>query len=96
MNEHQKRIWQRTISSIEAHRSSRTGFSKMVGDLEGGLDAGEFRDKSLVSEFYDVWTDLETANALEGDKVRYAEVAASVDAMYRFLTDKLSGAESAR
>jgi hypothetical protein len=93
MNEHQKRIWKRMMSSIDAYRATRTGFYKMVGDLEGGLDAGEFHDQTLVREFYDVWGDLEIARAIDGDNVRYAEVDDPLDAMERFLRDKLSDAE---
>jgi len=93
MNEHQKRVWKRMISSIDAYRSSRTGFYKMVGDLEGGLDAGEFNDQTLVRGFYDVWGDLEIARAIDGDNVRYAEVDDPLDAMERFLRDKLNDAE---
>ena len=68
MNEHQKRVWKRMISSIDAYRSSRTGF-------------------------YDVWGDLEIARAIDGDNVRYAEVDDPLDAMERFLRDKLNDAE---
>src|SRR2546425_1463289 len=92
MNDHQKRIWNRMISSLDAYGSSRTGFYKMVGDLEGGLDAGEFRDQTLIREFYDLWEELEIARALDGDAVPFAEVDDKVDAMRRFLRDKLSDA----
>jgi hypothetical protein len=93
MNDHQKRVWGRMISSIAAYRATRAGFYKMVGDLEGGLDAGEFHDQTLVREFYDVWGDLEIARAIDGDNVRYAEVDDPLDAMERFLRDKLSEAK---
>ena len=93
MNEHQKRVWKTMIASIDAYRSTRTGFHKMVGDLEGGLDAGEFRDKQLIRGFYDLWGDLELARALDGDAARYAEVAEPLDTMERFLRDKLADAE---
>jgi hypothetical protein len=93
MNDHQRRVWKNMISSIDAYRSSRTGFYKMVGDLEGGLDAGEFRDKQLIRDFYDVWEDLEIARALDGDAVRYAEVDDPLDAMEQFLRDKLAEVE---
>jgi hypothetical protein len=93
MNEVQKRIWQRMISSLDAYQLSRTGFDKMVGDLEGGLDAGEFRDEKLIRDFYDAWENLEIARAIDGDAVPYAEVADDVVAMDRFLRDKLNDAE---
>ena len=93
MNEHQKRIWKKMISSVDAYRSSRTGFYKMVGDLEGGLNAGEFRDKQLVRDFYDVWGDLEIARALDGDAVRYPEIDDPLYEMERFLREKLAEAE---
>src|SRR5437867_10599738 len=93
MNDHQKLISKRMISSLDAYRSSRTGFYKMVGDLEGGLDAGEFRDQTLIREFYDLWGELEIARALDGDAVPFAEVDDEVDAMQRFLRDTLRAAE---
>lgn len=93
MTDRQKRVWKRMISSIDAYTSTRTGFYKMVGDLEGGLDAGEFHDQTLVREFYDVWGDLEIARAIDGDNVRYAEVDDPLDAMERFLRDTLSESE---
>jgi hypothetical protein len=93
MNDHQKRIWKRMISSLDAYRSSRTGFYKMVGDLEGGLDAGEFHDQTLIRGFYDLWEELEIARSLDGDAVPFAEVDDKVDAMQRFLRDELSDAE---
>jgi len=93
MNEVQKRIWKTMISSLDAYRLDRTGFYKMVGDLEGGLDAGEFRDEKLIRDFYDVWGNLEIARAIDGDAVPYAEVDDHLDAMQRFLREKLAEVE---
>jgi hypothetical protein len=60
------------------------------------LCVGEFRDKTLVSEWYDRWTDLETWRAADGDRVQYPDVAGIVEAMKRFLEDKLKEANTDR
>jgi hypothetical protein len=94
MNEHQKRLWKSMISSIDDYTTNRTGFSRMVDKLQGILDAGEFQDKTLVSDWYDRWTDLETWRAADGDSVRYPDVSGAVEAMQRFLRDKLREVET--
>jgi hypothetical protein len=83
------RLWKNMISSLADYKTSRKGFSRMVDNLQGSLDAGEFRDKELVSEWYDRWTDLETWRAADGDAVRYSEVAGIVEAMQQFLEERL-------
>ena len=89
MNAHQKRLWQRMISSLETYKARGVGFSRMVDDLEGFLDAGEFHDKILVSDWYDRWGDLETWRAADGDEVRFPDVAGALAAMLDFLRKKL-------
>ena len=75
------------VSMLEDFKAGRIGFARMVGSLEGTLDAGEYRDKSLTDQWYDRWIDLETVNALQGNDVRYGDVAESVEAMLRFLRE---------
>lgn len=90
MNEHQRRLWERMISSLDDYIARRTGFSRMVDDLEGIIDSGEYRDNVLVDKWYDRWTDLETWRAAaEGSDVQYSDVAAAVQAMHKFLKDEL-------
>ena len=93
MNDNQKRIWKTMISSLDAYRSSRTGFYKMVGDLEGGLDAGEFRDKKLIRDFYDVWGDLEIARARRGRRKLLGLI--SVERQPSCVTDRASCCDAA-
>jgi len=89
MNMRQERLWERMIAAIDEYKANGTGFSTMVGELEGNLDAGEFRNRALVDEWYRYWTDLETIRAVAGDSVGYSDVSEVVDTMHRFLSDKL-------
>ena len=89
MNDYQRRLWTSMVSMLEDFKAGRIEFARMVGNLEGTLDAGEFHDKSLTDQWYDRWTDLETVNALERNNVRYEDVAEAVDAMLQFLNDHL-------
>jgi polysaccharide pyruvyl transferase WcaK-like protein len=89
MNAHQQRLWERMITVIDEYKAKRTGFSTMVGELEGSLDAGEFRDQALVDEWYRHWTDLEVIRATAGDSAGYTDVSEAVETMQQFLRDKL-------
>jgi hypothetical protein len=92
MNDHQRRLWTSMVSMLEDFKAGRIEFARMVGNLEGTLDAGEYHDKSLTDQWYARWTDLETVNALEGNNVRYEDVAESVDAMLQFLRENAAAA----
>jgi hypothetical protein len=90
MDRHQQRLWKKMIATIDDYKRQSTGFSRLVGELEGALDAGEFYDKTLVEEWYSHWTDLEALRATRGDAVPYSETIDVVDAMEHFLRGKLS------
>jgi hypothetical protein len=89
MNEHQHRVWLRMLEMIESYRKGAVSFPQLVGELEGALDAGEFRDAALIEKFYDFWQPLEITNAVRGDDVTYEEVAENVETMQRFLLEHL-------
>lgn len=90
MNPRQERLWRRMIALIDEFRVAKVEFFSLVGELEGALEAGEFRDKDLVSKWYDLWTPLEILRA-DGDEVVYEQVAAELEAMRRFLLENLPG-----
>jgi hypothetical protein len=77
------------ITSIDDYKRQATSFSEMVGNLEGNLYAGEFKDRALVDKWYEHWTDLETVRARAGDSVAYSDVSDIVETMQQFLRDKL-------
>jgi hypothetical protein len=89
MNEHQHRLWLSMLKMIEDYRKGAVSFPQVVGQLEGALDAGEFRDERLVERFYEFWQRLEITNAVRGNAVTYEEVAEDIDAMQHFLLDHL-------
>ncbi len=63
-------------------------FYSIVGQLEGALDAAEFKDKSLISEWYDYWTPLEIRRAIEGNNVDRKMALEELQAMNEFLLSK--------
>jgi hypothetical protein len=89
MNEYQHRLWLRMLEVIESYRTRAISFSQLVGELQGALDAGEFRDTALVERFYDFWQPLEITNAVRGNDATYEEVVRDVEAMEHFLIEHL-------
>jgi|SRR5882672_11269553 len=89
MNEHQHRLWLRMLKMIERYREGAISLPQLVGELEGALDAGEFRDPALIDRFYDFWGPLEITNAVKDDTATYEEVAKDVEAMQNFLLEHL-------
>jgi hypothetical protein len=53
--------------------------------LEGALDAGEFQNKDLVEQWYDLWTPLEILGALKGNSVSVEDADEYLSAMESFL-----------
>jgi len=88
MDELQARLWGRMISAVEDYESGSIAFGRMVGELEGALDAGGFRDAELVRSFYERWGPLEVLNAMLGEQVSRQEAASSVAEMRRFLVER--------
>jgi hypothetical protein len=88
MNEHQHRLWLRMLKMIERYQEGAISLPQLVGELQGALDAGEFRDVELVDRFYDFWQPLEITNAVRGNAT-YEEVAKDVEAMQNFLLENL-------
>ncbi len=58
------------IELIQSYLHGETrDFYSIVGQLEGALGAAEFKDKSVISEWYDYWTPLEIRRAVEGNQI---------------------------
>lgn len=84
-NEHQSRLWLSMLKSIHDFRKGKLQYSDFVSELEGALDAGEFHDKDLVEQWYDLWTPLESIRAKNGNTVTIDEVNEYLFNMETFL-----------
>jgi hypothetical protein len=73
------------IEHIDNFRNGNIGFGRLVKDLEGAFDAGEFKDRSLIESWYKFWTPLEIRNAAGGEGVVFTEVASDVSTLEVFL-----------
>lgn len=90
MNEHQIRLWQGMIDSIESYlRGETEDFYGIVGELEGALDASEIKDEILIDEWYEFWTPLEIRRAVERNNVKKSKAIEELMGMKKFLLKKL-------
>jgi hypothetical protein len=81
---HQQRLWGHMIRLVDQYSSGAIEFSRMVGELEGALDAAEIRDNTLISQWYDAWTPLEIIRSAP-DHVPQDAISAAVAEMRSFL-----------
>jgi hypothetical protein len=84
-NKQQANLWCNMIGSIEDFRKGKIQYSTLVYGLEGALDAGDFKDKTLVGQWYDYWTPLEILSATKGSNVTIKEVDKYLQDMESFL-----------
>ena len=84
-NEHQSRLWDDMLKSIESFLEGQLQYYDLVGKLEGALDAGEFQNKELIQQWYDFWTPLEILRAQKGNSVTIEEVKKYLSDMTAFL-----------
>lgn len=84
-NEHQNRLWRNMISVIEDFRKGKIQYSDAVNGLEGALEAGEFKNETLIGQWYDYWTPLEILNATKGDNTTVEDADKYLLAMETFL-----------
>ena len=85
MENQQPLLWRRMIELIDCYRDGRIRFSRLVGELEGMMDASDLREKEVVEQWYDLWQPLEIRNATHGDRVKKDDVAVELDAMESFI-----------
>ena len=89
MTDHQKRLWQNMINSIEDYINEEDNdFCNLVGKLEGALDASDIKDRELVNRWYDFWTPLEVRRAVEGNNVDRCKVIEELEKMKKFLLEE--------
>lgn len=79
-NGHQSRLWGRMIQRIEDFRNGKLQYSELVHELEGMLDACEFKDNNLIEQWYQYWIPLEILYATMGNNV-------TIDDANKYLTD---------
>jgi hypothetical protein len=84
-NEQQTNLWRNMISIIENFRKGKIQYATLVYGLEGSLDAGEFKNKTLVKQWYDYWTPLEILSATTGDNTTIEDANKYLVAMEMFL-----------
>src|SRR5437879_1340282 len=87
-NDHQTRLWGRMIKAASGYLEGEIDFAQLVGELEGGIDAGEFKDNALIQEFYDHWGPLEEFAAVYGRYPGQSLVSAYVKEMRDFLVER--------
>ena len=87
-NEHQNRLWRIMINLIEDFRKGKISYTALVYGLEGALDAGEFKDRIMIDQWYDYWTPLEILSATKSDTTTIEEIGEDLSAMDFFLKSK--------
>jgi hypothetical protein len=91
MNEHQKRLWKNMIDLIQSYLEGETeDFFRLVGGLEGALDASEIKDEVLIDQWYDFWTPLEIRRATEGNNINKIEAKTELIKMKEFILKIIS------
>lgn len=89
LTKHQHRLWSSMLRTIETFKTGNISFPELVVALEGTFEAGEFRDRSLVERFYNLWQPLEITNAIKGIHATGHDVARDIQAMENFLVEYL-------
>lgn len=90
MNNHQKRLWKEMIELIQSYLDSQEkDFNKLVGNLEGALDATEINDTALINQWYEFWTPLEIHRALNRSNTEPQSMKKELKSMQKFLIEIL-------
>jgi len=89
-NELQSRLWNNMLKTIEDFRNGKIQYYDLVYELEGALDAGEFRDKELIKRWYDHWTPLEILSAKKGNNSTIDDANEYLVVMEEYLRKMLS------
>jgi hypothetical protein len=87
-NKLQKRFWANMIKSSESYRKGELCYNDFVYSLEGYLDAGEYRDKGLIEQWYNLWTPLEILSATKGNSATVEDAEKYLVEMESFLKSK--------
>lgn len=66
-NQQQHRLWKSMIDSIKLFMDNKISFQKLVSDLHGAMQAGDFNDTELIKKWYELWGRLEIHNAVSLD-----------------------------
>lgn len=89
MSEHQQRLWQKMIDSIQDYLDRKNeNFYELVGSLEGALDTSEITDPILLNQWYDFWTPLEIRRAIEGNNINRQKADEELIKMRDFLLEQ--------
>ncbi len=77
------------LAMIQDFRKGKIQYSNLVYGLEGSLDAGEFKNKELIGQWYDFWTPLEILSATKGNDTTIQDADGYLSSMEEFLMSKL-------
>jgi hypothetical protein len=88
-NAQQLRLWRGMVKSIGDFRRGELRYYDLVGALEAALDAGDFKNRGLVENWYDFWTPLESVRAQKGNDVSLDEVGEYLSNLETFLKSQL-------
>jgi hypothetical protein len=73
------------IKSIHDFRSGKLKYYSLVGALEAAIDAGEFKEKTILEKWYDLWTPLESVRAQKYNDVSVEDVNTYLTEMEAYL-----------
>ena len=76
------------LISTESYRKGELRYSDFVYGLEGSLDVGEYQDKELIEQWYNLWTPLEILSATKGDSTTVEDADKYLLEMETFLKSK--------
>jgi len=89
-SKHELEFVKRMINHITSFRKGNMEFNDLVGQLEGELDAGEFKNQNFIRQWYDYWTPLEIFRAQKGNYTTLQEVKPYLSKMNSFLLNSVS------
>jgi hypothetical protein len=75
------------IQLVDVYQAGGMDPPRLVGELEGALDAGDFREQALVQRWYELWGPLEVHGAVRGSRAAVADVAEDLAALRCWLVE---------
>jgi hypothetical protein len=93
LNEQQLSIWKKMVDKVDRCLGGEgKDFYRIVGELEGLMDAAELKDSELVNTWRGLWIPLEMRRAIEGNNPSREGALKEMNAMKAFLLHTYSQA----
>jgi hypothetical protein len=102
MNEHQRRVWERMVESIDSYRAGRVNLGKLVSDLRGLMGAADLHDESLIDAFWnheapiDMELELRTEPWAPADSASDAGLDRAIEGFRAWALDTLASTDDQR